>query len=741
MMKLIVHTLKTGYMKQAMIVLTLWVLSQNALGQSTKLEGYSRNDAMVVSTNHLNPFINRQPLADINPHSFLTKTESAATGPVVQKARSAAHEKTSQDEVKALWANTKALEENTRALDENTKALKENTEMMRRLLESGQTKNVALFAKQQSNEQRMRSAIAISDQPAHHAPVFAIIPLEANTAVPGMETAAKPEHMFAATSLAPMAAHLPLPSLAPAGKAAVKKAQALAPVPAAVARIEKKEVKAVAITISTPVKQSSARPLISRSGVKPAICFLNSNSNLVENVPTPPVTKVTNDKPKAWAAHTTAKKQTSVAARVPEQKVAGDKAALKTNGLAATPAKMIVSHRSLSAKTATVSIAAKAKAEAAGTTAGPKIPLAAVMPKASAKNNLPSNPVSSKTAAGVKPIVPMVSSKMHLASALTKAPSQAGLPKAATSAATLGANNAAKEHVKKEVKSVEVPKHLSASVMVNNRVSASLPANQVTTKVTTASAEARHTSTANPKSGVNKLGAASSQPKAMPADMEAVVIRGAKPRSRAVDNRNIVSPLDPKATADAKASMSIAIETGMIGKKNKRVSLGYLLQFPLLERSYDNQLRSSKHMPIDVYSGFKEGDMVTTHGYISLISIEDSGKQNETYYIQLVVNPYKKDSCLNIRITADQFAGDARKKLTEHAREFVREQLLSGNTPSRGGNVMHSPVFVSITGQLVYNSALAGAMRGPHPLYIGKKGVRSYTPWEITNVNRIQFTR
>jgi hypothetical protein len=179
----------------------------------------------------------------------------------------------------------------------------------------------------------------------------------------------------------------------------------------------------------------------------------------------------------------------------------------------------------------------------------------------------------------------------------------------------------------------------------------------------------------------------------------------------------------------------------MLAKKNKRVSLGYILQFPLLERSYDNQLRAAGHMPTDTYSGFKEGDMVTTHGYISMISIEDSGKQNETYYIQLVANPYKKDSCLNIRITSDRFAGEARKRLTENAREFVRQQLLSGKNPSHGGSVMQNPVFVSITGQLVYNSALAGAMRGPHPLYIGKKGVRSYTPWEISNVNRLQFTR
>ena len=47
--------------------------------------------------------------------------------------------------------------------------------------------------------------------------------------------------------------------------------------------------------------------------------------------------------------------------------------------------------------------------------------------------------------------------------------------------------------------------------------------------------------------------------------------------------------------------------------------------------------------------------------------------------------------------------------------QSVKLEELNGNAPTHSGNVMQRPVFVSITGQLVYNSALAGAMRGPHP--------------------------
>ena len=206
-------------MKQALIVLTLWILSQNAYGQSTRLEEYSRSEALFVSTEHPNSLINRQPMADV-PHSFLAKSETPATAPALQKTRAAGgQDKTSQDEVKALWANTKALEENTRALDENTKALKENTEMMRRLLESGQYKNTNMLAAQEANQLRLQSAVALSDKPTPHFPIFSNVPLEEVVPVQAAAPIAKPEPLMASASLRTMPAKT-MPVIEPAKKIA-----------------------------------------------------------------------------------------------------------------------------------------------------------------------------------------------------------------------------------------------------------------------------------------------------------------------------------------------------------------------------------------------------------------------------------------------------------------------------------------------------------------------------------------
>ena len=336
-------------------------------------------------------------------------------------------------------------------------------------------------------------------------------------------------------------------------------------------------------------------------------------------------------------------------------------------------------------------------------------------------NTLPAFTVARPQA---KTIAPATEPKMPLASAVTKTPNHLNLP-ANPLSATIAAKPEVKTVAKPQVSLIAAPKTAPVNAVVKVQAPAKMTTNA---KIPAVNTPVKPQATISSPMHV----------KTPPADMEAIVITAPRRRAaRATENRSLTG----RMAKSRGSSISVAVASGMVTKKNKRVSLGYILQFPLLERSYDNQLRTTNHVPTDAYSGFKEGDMITTHGYISLIAIEDSGTKNETYYIQLVANPYRKDSCLNIRITADQFAGDARKKLTENARLFVREQLLSGKTPTRSGNVMQRPVFVSITGQLVYNSALAGAMRGPRPLYIGKKGVRSYIPWEITNVNRIQFTR
>ena len=403
-----------------------------------------------------------------------------------------------------------------------------------------------------------------------------------------------------------------------------------------------------------------------------------------------------------------------------------------------------------------------------------KMPVVAAATKTPDHKSRPGNVIPASTAAkpkalaakaavkpqAPKPAMPVAGSKMQLAGAMTTAAKHTKLPAnpipAIAPASTKPVASAAVKPQMPRTITTAAPKAAPVNVVVKT----AKPANIVSAKAAEGPKMIASAAPVKPKAANIPVPAAKpvvSNTHTTPASLAAVVVTASKShpvaslapvtvtgaKSHHAAASHSTEKLSPtgKLIASARSGMSVEIVTGMLGKNNKRVSLGYLLQFPLLDRAFDNQMRNTSHLPTDVYSGFKEGDVITTHGYINLIAIEDSGTKNETYYMQLVVNPYRKDSCLNVRITADQFAGDARKKLTENARLFVREQLLNGNAPTHSGNVMQRPVFVSITGQLVYNSALAGAMRGPHPLYIGKKGVRSYTPWEISNVNRIQFTR
>ena len=732
-------------MKQAMIVLTLWIFSQNAHSQSVNLEGYSQGDARLVSNRHYNALINRQIMADIDPHSLPAKTEA----PGNLHPKNGATDKNPED-AKALWANARALQENTRALDENTKALKENTEMMRALLLSGKYHHVGSYAGQQTSEQRYESALAMSGKPGSQFPLFSGAP--ANISAP--ETIAKPEVYLASASPMPMPANdktmvapIELAKKIPANNNVTKPDQ----ISAMQAKTEKPRTSAVNVAVSTPEKSTDVSVVTTKIAAKPHICYLNGASDAPEMDLTSSSVAIAPAKQQAFAANTAMKMhapkaQPIVAAKMPIANAAV-KTSIHTEISAATPIKNITDPRVLAANVATKPRAAKA---ITATPATPK-PLTNTIAKTHDHQNLAAKAITANTATkpgtlmahtsvkqqAPKTSTPLATPKMPLASAMTRAPKLTNLPVNPNVALV----QAPKAIAPKAGSTMPLASPMPGTLKHTNQPVSAMPAKNANNQKMPAATASLKPNAAGASPAAVPARLAGLHTKTSPATMAPIVIVGAKPVSAAISHSNGKKAHGSKIANAARSSMSVAIETGMLARKNKKVSLSYLVQFPLLERSYDNGVRTAGHVPTDVYSGFKEGDVITTHGYISLIAIEDSGTKNETYYLQLVVNPYRKDSCLNIRITADQFAGDARKKLTDNARQFVREQLLSGNTPSRSGNVMQSPVFVSITGQLVYNSALAGAMRGPHPLYIGKKGVRSYTPWEISNVNRIQFTR
>lgn len=75
---------------------------------------------------------------------------------------------------------------------------------------------------------------------------------------------------------------------------------------------------------------------------------------------------------------------------------------------------------------------------------------------------------------------------------------------------------------------------------------------------------------------------------------------------------------------------------------------------------------------------------------------------------------------------------DLKAKCAE-VRKFIRDELLNGNEPGTTGNKMQHEVYVTVTGQLFFDAPhLKGNPRG-------KRGMKSYTPWELHPVFAIKF--
>jgi hypothetical protein len=179
----------------------------------------------------------------------------------------------------------------------------------------------------------------------------------------------------------------------------------------------------------------------------------------------------------------------------------------------------------------------------------------------------------------------------------------------------------------------------------------------------------------------------------------------------------------PQATAYANWPMKSAIST----KGNMHVKLDDLMKLRLASNRYDSKWHNSKLNPIATKSGLREGSIVTTQGYVQLVATDDSGKWNETYSLQLTVRSHSKDSCFIVKIASYE------------AKDFILEHFTNEEVPCMRGNILQKPVYVSITGELVYDAGHSRIMRGPRPIYRGRKGMHTYTAWRICQVNHIEL--
>ena len=145
----------------------------------------------------------------------------------------------------------------------------------------------------------------------------------------------------------------------------------------------------------------------------------------------------------------------------------------------------------------------------------------------------------------------------------------------------------------------------------------------------------------------------------------------------------------------------------------------------------DPRYQDSRIPKFDNPLAVKEGDLVTTAGWLYLVATE---KDDCDYHIQVSLQtrttankPQPGDDCIIVEAPRPDFvsARDLSTKVGQ-VRDYIKAKLLAGKEPSNTGSVMQHAVCVSVTGQLFYDDAHIekGELRG-------KKGMTSHTLWEL----------
>jgi hypothetical protein len=181
--------------------------------------------------------------------------------------------------------------------------------------------------------------------------------------------------------------------------------------------------------------------------------------------------------------------------------------------------------------------------------------------------------------------------------------------------------------------------------------------------------------------------------------------------------------------------------------KTKQISLQDLIHLPAPLASYSKKLYDKERIPDSVlYKGvyYKEGDIVTTSGYIHLVALEkDDNNRDGDYHIQVLPGSKWADSCLVIEVPYPEFifSDEALKARIVKARQFVINELLNNHHPNTKATALRPAVHVAITGQLFFDgSHLKGNPRGKQdPDY--KIPMKSYNCWEIHPVAELKLLK
>lgn len=148
-----------------------------------------------------------------------------------------------------------------------------------------------------------------------------------------------------------------------------------------------------------------------------------------------------------------------------------------------------------------------------------------------------------------------------------------------------------------------------------------------------------------------------------------------------------------------------------------------------------------KRIPRASDSGFAEGEIVRTSGWLRLVAGEPDGD----FHIQISETPDTFENCLVVEVPKDDevfvAASPEVLKAAREVRAFVISRLLRGADPTGRTLVMQGRAYVEVTGQLFFDDAHVG--QNAKGQYRGKsiahQQLPSKTVWEIHPVTKMVF--
>ena len=180
----------------------------------------------------------------------------------------------------------------------------------------------------------------------------------------------------------------------------------------------------------------------------------------------------------------------------------------------------------------------------------------------------------------------------------------------------------------------------------------------------------------------------------------------------------------------------------------KEISLHELLELPSPLQKYtkiDREEYQDERMPAEVGKHkLKEGDIITTYGYILLAAVEqDKNGTDGDYHVQIRLTPDWDDSCFIVEATYPPFIkrNNALHDSCTKVREFFDKNILKGRKKVCYGSDDALSPYVKITGQLFFDAHhLTTAPRGKQNS-VTKEKMKSYTCWELHPIVSIAFAR